>query len=96
VAGGSWDGLVRLWDVEGAKLRATLLEPPSRITDEAEFLVITPEGYYHSSPAMADLLGWRVGGTVLDDPAPAGSLNNPEMVGRALSGQAVEVARIPD
>lgn len=94
VVGGAWDGLVRLWDVDGAKLRATLLEPPPRLSDGPEFLVITPEGYYHASAGMAELLAWRVGGAVLDDPAPAGALNNPEMVRRALSGQPLEVARI--
>ena len=51
-AAGGWDGLVRLWDADAAKLRATLLHPPTAAT--TDWLIVVPSGVASASePAIS-------------------------------------------
>ena len=72
-AGGGWDGIVRVWDADSGKLRATLLQPPSPSPSNFDWLILTPGGYLHASPEMRELTRWRIGGADVDGTIPGSS-----------------------
>ena len=61
IAGGSEDGTIRLWDVETAKLLATLLA-----FDERDWLVVSPDGLFDGSPAAWSQILWRFSPQLFD------------------------------
>jgi WD40 repeat protein len=90
VAAGGWDGLVRVWDPEKGQLRLTLLcGVNGEGSSGREWLALTPEGYYETSPGLAGRLAWRVGSVPV---APAGferimrTLRQGSEVAKALTG----------
>jgi WD40 repeat protein len=86
IASGSFDGLVRLWDVGTGRMLLTFLSlPPSG--DRHDWLVATPEGYASSSPGLAELGQWRIGGQAIAVDAAWKALGKPELVAKAAAGQ---------
>ncbi|HUS64114.1 MAG TPA: caspase family protein [Kofleriaceae bacterium] len=92
----SIDGIVRLWDVETALVRALFVD-----FDDEEWMVATPGGAYVGTPEVGTRIGW-----VFDDPVEffsfeqfAASFDDPALVVRRMRGAAVEadldIARPP-
>jgi WD40 repeat protein len=88
VASGSFDGLVRLWDVQAGRLLGTLLALPAE-KGEADWLALTPEGYAAGSTGLATLARWRVAGREVAAERVWQALRQPDLVARALRGEAV-------
>ncbi len=88
VAAGSFDGLVRLWDVSTGRPLATLLSLPLTGT-EHDWLALTPEGYAAGSPSLARLGRWQMGKAAVAGEVVWKALQRPEVVTRALRGDAV-------
>jgi WD40 repeat protein len=84
LASGSFDGLVRLWDVaSGRQLLALMSLPP---TKEASWLAMTPEGYIAMSDDMQANGEWRMSGSAV----PAWpTLTNPEMILKAMRAETI-------
>lgn len=57
LATGSYDGLVRVWDVASSKLRATLLALPPE-GESFDWVVLAPDGSFASSPGVAKSGKW--------------------------------------
>ncbi len=55
-AGGGADGMVRLWETATGRLRLMLLSWPNEKSSAPEWAAITPEGFFDSSAAWANLL----------------------------------------
>ena len=92
----SIDGIVRLWDVDTALVRALFVD-----FDDEEWMVATPGGAYVGTPEVGTRIGW-----VFDDPVEffsfeqfASSFDDAALVARRLRGAAVEadldIARPP-
>ena len=88
-AAGGWDGLVRVWDAHSGTLRATLLQPPGATPDSVEWLAVAPSGFVASSPGLASLTRWRVGGKEVADDAAARVFARPDDLAHALRGELV-------
>jgi WD40 repeat protein len=88
VASGSFDGLVRLWDIKTGRVLVTLLSLPAE-KGEADWLALTPEGYASGSTGLATLGRWRVGGREVAAGPVWQALRQPDLVARALRGEAV-------
>lgn len=92
VAGGTADGRVLLWDQASGRLLATMVARPERTS--LDWLAATPSGYFDASTELLKLVSFRVAGEAVA-PEPFAVLHKPDLVARSLSGQAVEVARVP-
>ena len=100
LACGSFDGTVRLYDLADGRHLLTLLalpadQPsradPAKATDPAagaDWLALTPEGYYAHSHGLAEQVGWRLRGQALPAEKLA-ALHQPAQVQRAAQGQPV-------
>ncbi|MDF1590782.1 MAG: caspase family protein [Desulfobacterales bacterium] len=75
------DHTIRLWDVDTGKERAKFLS----FTD-GEWIVITPEGYYNSSPNGEKHLNVRIGNTVYGIDSYREAFFRPDVVKIALAG----------
>ena len=78
---GSTDGTTRLWDASTGNEIAQFIS----FTD-GEWIAITPEGYYNSSPNGDKYLNVRVGNNVFGIDQYRETFYNPELVALALSG----------
>jgi hypothetical protein len=85
IASGSFDGLVRLWDTASGRHLLTLLTLPAQKKD-ADWLALTPEGYAAGSTGVIAQGRWRAGKTAT---RAWETLRQPQMVVRALRGEAV-------
>jgi WD40 repeat protein len=88
IASGSFDGLVRLWDAAKGVPLSSLLSLPATGAKH-EWLVLTPHGYAARSDGLAAVGRWRMGGQDLSAEAVWKALGRPELVGRAMRGEAV-------
>jgi WD40 repeat protein len=86
-ASGSFDGLVRLWDAGTGRHLLTLLSLPAG--DSADWLALTPEGYAVSSPGLATIGRWTMGGQSVPGEAVWKALSQPESVVKAACGEAL-------
>ena len=66
IAGGTWDGLVKIWDVNSGDLVAILVEPPPRISSRADYLVLTRSGYYQMSEGLLPMVRAEFGEQLLE------------------------------
>ncbi len=88
VASGSFDGLVRLWDAASGRQLVTLLSLPPQ-GDAADWLALTPEGHAASSAGVAAAGRWAMAGQRVTAEAVWKALGRPEVVARAMRGEAV-------
>jgi WD40 repeat protein len=86
IAAGGFDGFVRLFQVAGGRALVTLLALPPR-GETSEWLAATPEGYVASSPGLADLGHWRMGGQPVAAQRVWEQLSQPDAVARAFRGE---------
>jgi WD40 repeat protein len=84
-AAGGWDGLVRLWDADAAKLRATLLHPPTAAT--TDWLIVVPSGFASASEPLRPLLRWQAAGKDIPTATALPLFHKPEEVSGALQGK---------
>jgi len=89
VLSGSDDGTVRLWDVSTGKEIAQFIS-----FIDGEWLVITPDGYYNSSPNGDKYLNVRVGNNVYGIGQYRDTFYNPQIVTARLQGKTTP--NIPD
>ena len=64
LAAGSWDGFVRIWDVNSGKLRITLVQKPLSRDGRSEWLAVSPDGRLDGSPEIRKLVRVRGTGSV--------------------------------
>lgn len=88
VAAGTFDGTVRLWETAKGRPLLTLLALPPQ-GDAVDWLALTPEGYAASSPGLAALGQWRMGGQAIAGDTAWKLLRQPEAVARAARGDVV-------
>jgi hypothetical protein len=91
-AAGGWDGLVRVWDATNGTLRATLIQPPGLVADSVEWLAAAPGGFVSTSPGLAALVRWRVGGAEVAPGAAAKVFLRPDALASTLRGEPVASA----
>jgi WD40 repeat protein len=94
VLSGSNDGTVRLWDEYTGKEIAQFIS-----FSDGEWIVITPEGYYNSSPNGDKYLNVRVGNNVYGIDQYRDTFYRPQIVEARLAGNAdaaVPLIRIQD
>ncbi len=99
---GGWDGLVRVWDPAQGRLCATLVQPPSLETSAGEeglsrtdWLAITPGGHVAGSGPLIQMLAWRAGGLNLPAAIARAACVHPEIVARAMHGEATDSVKFP-
>ncbi|MCI0461851.1 MAG: hypothetical protein L0Z62_33285 [Gemmataceae bacterium] len=88
IACGSFDGLVRVWEEKSGRLLVTLLSLPAE-KGQADWLALTPEGYSTGSAGVATLGRWRMAGQEVTGERVWSVLRQPDLVARALRGEAV-------
>ena len=93
IAGGTWDGLVKIWDVNSGDLVAILVEPPPRISSRADYLVLTRSGYYQMSEGLLPMVRAEFGEQLLESEAFHKTLNRHDRVQQILDGRSVETPR---
>ena len=81
IISGSSDGTTRLWDVATGKEIASFIS----FTDD-EWIVITPDGYYNSSPKGDQYLNVRIENNVYGMDQFAKTFYRPDVVERRLQG----------
>jgi hypothetical protein len=79
---------VKLWDVASGRLLVSLLSLPSQ-DEKPAWLALTPEGYVEASQELAVPFEWRMSGQRVGGDTDLKSLRQPEMIARALRGEAV-------
>jgi WD40 repeat protein len=100
-AAGGWDGLVRLWDADSGRLLATLVQPrgatssPGAGSPTSDWFALTPGGQAAGSAEVLPLATWRVGDTTLPTDAARAVCVCPDLVARALRGEAVGAVSFP-
>jgi hypothetical protein len=95
-AGGEADGMVRLWDVAGQKLRlAVAAWPPATAGGSPEWIALTPEGYFDGSAKWASALRLQpVKSAVALPGSSVQSLRRPAEVLKAWHDADLQVASI--
>lgn len=88
-AAGGWDGLVRVWNADAGAIRATLLQPPGEALNSVEWLAVAPSGFVASSPGLARLTRWRVGGKEVSAESASAVFAHPDDLAHALRGEPV-------
>jgi WD40 repeat protein len=83
VISGSGDGTVRIWDVSTGKEIAQFIS-----FNDGEWIVITPEGYYNSSPNGEKYLNVRVGNNFYGIDQYRDTFYKPDIVEARLAGNA--------
>jgi WD40 repeat protein len=84
VAGGCFDGQVRLFDAKTGKVLATLVGLPGD-----EWLSLTPEGYLAGSAKTLESGFWRMDAATIPTPDVLKVLRQPSLVAKSLTGEAV-------
>jgi WD40 repeat protein len=74
LAAGTWDGLVRIWDVKSGKLRITLVQKPLNRDAQSEWLAVSPDGRVDGSEELIKLVRPRGTGSVAKVHQTAGLL----------------------
>jgi hypothetical protein len=87
-AAGSFDGLVRLYDTATGTPRGQLLSVPGA-AEKASWLALAPGGYAAAEEALAAQARWRMAGREVPAEAVWKALGKPELVAKALRGEAV-------
>jgi WD40 repeat protein len=99
VAAGGWDGLVRVWEADKGALRLTLLcGVPAGQGPNRDWLAVTPEGYFATTPGLLPHVGWRLGAVPVAPHAcerVSQALHQPSEVARALSGEPLKAVSWP-
>ncbi len=93
VAAGSAEGRLFVWDTDSTRLLLTAMEAPGVVGDE--FFASIPAGYFHASPGVEALLGWRVGDVPVTAPAVLATLRNAAEVARSLRGEPPSPIKFP-
>ncbi|MBY0527458.1 MAG: hypothetical protein K2R98_28940 [Gemmataceae bacterium] len=88
VVSGSFDGLVRVFDIGTTRHLLTLLSVPPH-DDKHDWLALTPEGYAASSDSVASAGQWRMGVQAVNAEAAWKALRQPESVAKAARGEAL-------
>ena len=83
LATGAADGAMTLWDTATGKKRVTWYS----LRRGKEWLIVTPEGYYDSSPKGADLVQWRKGSKLWPVSRDAKRFHRPDKMRAALAGK---------
>lgn len=83
-AAGCFDGQVRVFDTTTGKILATLVSLPGD-----DWLALTPEGYLTGTPKLVEGSTWQMTSVVVPTPAVLKVLNQPTLVAKSLTGQAV-------
>jgi hypothetical protein len=92
IAAGCYDGITRLYDPASSRLLASLIAVHID-RDQNDWLVLTPEGYAASSDSILAAARWRQGGQDLKAEPVWQALRRPEVIARALRGEAVGEAK---
>jgi hypothetical protein len=87
IASGTFDGLVRLHDEANLKHVASFVSVPSG--EQADWLVMTPEGYSAASDGFHKLGRWRMKGQDVPGPAAWSALGQVDVLVSALRGDKV-------
>ncbi|GIW82409.1 MAG: hypothetical protein KatS3mg105_4216 [Gemmatales bacterium] len=88
IATGSYDGLVRLWDVRSRRHLLTLLSlPPEK--DGYEWLAYTPTGILAGTSGLAKVGQWRMNGSTVDFTRVWDALAQPQALVKALRGENI-------
>jgi len=82
LSGGTFDGTIRLWDIATGKEIAQFIS-----FIDGEWIVITPDGYYNSSPNGDSYLNVRVGNNVYGIDQYRSTFYNPQIVEARLQGR---------
>jgi Tol biopolymer transport system component len=88
IAAGSFDGLVRLFDVTSGRHLLTLLSlPPAK--EESSWLALTPEGYAAASVDVTSVGEWRMGGQAVAAAPVWKALTNADATGKAVRAETL-------
>lgn len=77
------EGAVRIWDVESHTTRAILYN----LDDGADYLTVTPEGYYTGSLEGTRLVRWRINDQLYPADQFESTFHRPDLVAKALAGE---------
>lgn len=94
VASGSVDGTLRLWDAHSGRRLAALMVLPAGEQEgiSTEWLAVAEEGYYDGSAGAGRFIRWRVGNDLFPVEAHEADFHRPDLVRKALAGEAVPSA----
>jgi len=94
VASGSVDGTLRLWDAHSGRRLAALMVVPAGEQEgiSTEWLAVAEEGYYDGSAGGGRFIRWRVGNDLFPVEAYEAVFHRPDLVRKALAGEAVPSA----
>jgi WD40 repeat protein len=100
-AGGGADGIVRIWETANGRQRLLLLAwpPDGKNTKAAEWIALTPEGYFEASTGWATLLRPTLAGKPVAAPRLTRfftALRQPENITKSLQAAPLEPAKLPD
>lgn len=87
LAVGAADGMVRLYEVKGPRLLATLVTIVPR-GSAPEWLIVTPEGYTAGSENLVRTSLWQMGKTAVQADRAWKALSKPDLIAQALAGKA--------
>jgi len=87
VASGGFDGLVRVWDAASGRQLAALLSYHGP-EDQSRWLAYAPEGYFTGDAVTVKEARWSMGNQSVDAALAAKALARPELVRKALAGEA--------
>jgi WD40 repeat protein len=85
-ATGSYDGLVRLWEVSTGKLRATLLALPPE-GERFDWLALAPDGHFTGSPGLPKIGQWRTAKQAVSFEEVGKDFQKPDALVKALNSQ---------
>ncbi len=85
IVSGSWDTTAKIWDVSSGREIAMLVG-----FENGEWVIVTPQGYYNSSPEGAAQLNVRSRGSIFSIDNYAEKFFRPDIVKAALTGVKLE------
>ncbi len=92
VVAGCFDGITRVYDEATGRQLASLVVVHGE-KDQAEWLALTPEGYVVGSDKLVALARVRMSGQEVVAASVWPTLRRPELVAKALRGEAVETVK---
>lgn len=96
-AGAGAEGVVRIWEIEKERLRLTLAAWPASGKAPADWLAVTPEGYFDGSAGWIARMRPMYAGSPATQPAVKSllpALHDPEKVLKSWQGAALEPAKL--